>query len=321
VIHFTNGDSVRDTLLEAGIGGDVVVCADVLHEGPCRADLSPTAFDDIRAQYLAERGYAPLGDIRSAFARRARAVERATREDEVVLWFEHDLFDQLNLIWLLDRFRQVGVPPERVTQIVIGEFPGVVPFHGLGQLTAAQLKGLFPTRAPLRPEEPDLGSSLWSAVCAPTPEPMAMVTLGRDRGWQILPFVPAAFFRLLEELPGHLDGLSRTERQGLAAIATGASTLEEAFQTQALQEAAIFLGDLPFFRVMQGLADAEVPLLTIEGNRVALTAEGVLVLAGDADFAALNGLDRWVGGTHLTGKTPRWRWNPERGVIVHGPSQ
>jgi len=66
---------------------------------------------------------------------------------------------------------------------------------------------------------------------------------------------------------------------------------------------------------------ADVPLLTIEGNRVALTAEGVLVLAGDADFAALNGLDRWVGGTHLTGKTPRWRWNPERGVIVHGPSQ
>ena len=37
---------------------------------------------------------------------RAEAIERAAREDEVVLWFEHDLFDQLNLIWLLDRFRQ-----------------------------------------------------------------------------------------------------------------------------------------------------------------------------------------------------------------------
>jgi hypothetical protein len=145
---------------------------------------------------------------------------------------------------------------------------------------------------------------------------MAMVTLGRDRRGEMLPFVPAAFLRLLEELPGHLDGLSRTERQGLAAIATGASTLEDAFRIQALQEPAIFLGDLSFFRAMRGLADAAVPLLTIDEQQVALTAEGVLVVAGDADHAALNGLDRWVGGTHLTGRTPRWRWNPERGAIV-----
>jgi hypothetical protein len=319
VIHFTNGDSVRGTLLEAGVGGDVVVCADLLHEGPCPPDLSPTAFDDIRARYLAERGYAPLAGVRSAFAMRAEAIERAAREDEVVLWFEHDLFDQLNLIWLLDRFRQIGVPADRVRLIVIGTYPGVEPFHGLGQLTAAQLKGLFPARTPLRAEESGAASSLWRLVCEPTPEPMAMVSLRRQPGWQVLPFVPAAFFRLLEELPGHLDGLSRTERQGLAAIATGASTLKEAFRVQALQEPAIFLGDLPFFRAMRGLADAEVPLLTIEGNSVALTAEGILVLAGDADHAALNGMDRWVGGTHLTGRTPRWRWNPERGVIVHGP--
>ncbi len=316
MIHFTNGDSVRNTLLEAGVGGDVVVCADLLHEGPCPPDLSPTAFDDIRARYLAERGYAPLADIRSAFAMRAEAIERAAREDEVVLWFEHDLFDQLNLIWLLDRFRHVGVRSERVRQIVIDRFPGQEPFHGLGQLTVPQLRSLFPTRTPLHPDEPHVASSLWRAVCDPTPEPMAMITLGRNMGWQLLPFVPAALFRFLEELPGHLDGLSRTERQGLAAIATGATTLEEAFEMQALQEPAIFLGDLPFFRAMRGLADAEVPLLTIEGNRVALTAEGVLVLAGDADHAALSAMDRWVGGTHLTGRTPRWRWNPERGVVV-----
>ena len=37
MVHFTNGDIVRDKLLEARIGGDVVVCADVLHEGPCEA--------------------------------------------------------------------------------------------------------------------------------------------------------------------------------------------------------------------------------------------------------------------------------------------
>ena len=313
MIHFTNGDSVRTTLIEAGIGGDVFVCADVLHEGPCPPDLSPAEFDDLRARYLAEGGYAPLADIRSAFATRAEAVERAAREDEVVLWFEHDLFDQLNLIWLLDRFRQVGVPVDRVRLIVIGEFPGVEPFHGLGQLTAPQLASLFPARAPVTDAQLSYAADAWTAVCAPTPERMASLATQASAP---LPFVPAAIRRLLEELPGRLDGLSRTERQGLGAFATGATTLVEAFAMQAQQEPAIFLGDLPFFRAMRGLADAEVPLLTIEGNLVSLTADGVLVLAGDADQAALNGLDRWVGGTHLTGKTPRWRWDPERGVVV-----
>jgi hypothetical protein len=317
VIHFTNGDSAGGTLRQAVSAGEVVICADPLHEGPCQAGLSPEAFDEARARYLAGQDYAAMADIETAFEVRARAIERAGIEDEVVLWFEHDLFDQLNLLWLVDRLQRAHVPVERMRLIVIGEFPGVDPFHGLGQLTAPQLASLWPARVPVTESQLSYAADAWAAVCASTPNRMA--ALARDASAP-LRFVPAAIRRLLEELPGHLDGLSRTERQGLSAFATGATTLAEAFAMQAQQEAAIFLGDLPFFRAMRGLADVEVPLLTI-GDGVALTAEGVLVLAGDADHAALNGLDRWVGGTRLTSRTPRWRWNPERGVVVHGPSQ
>jgi hypothetical protein len=317
VIHFTNGDSAGGTLRQAVPAGEIVICADPLHEGPCEAGLSPEAFDESRARHLAGQDYGALADIEAAFDVRARAVQRAATEDEVVLWFEHDLFDQLNLLWLVDRLQRAHVPVERMRLIVIGEFPGVDPFHGLGQLTAPQLASLWPARVPVTESQLSYAADAWAAVCASTPNRMA--ALARDASAP-LRFVPAAIRRLLEELPGHLDGLSRTERQGLSAFATGATTLAEAFAMQAQQEAAIFLGDLPFFRAMRGLADVEVPLLTI-GDGVALTAEGVLVLAGDADHAALNGLDRWVGGTRLTSRTPRWRWNPERGVVVHGPSQ
>jgi hypothetical protein len=238
VIHFTNGDSVRNTLLEAGVEGEIVIAADVLHEGPCPSNLSPQTFDDVRAQYLAGRGYAPLDAIRLDFAARAEAIKRAAREDEVVLWFEHDLFDQLNLIWLLDRFRTAGVPSANVRLIVVGDFPGVVPFHGLGQLTAEQLKGLYLSRTTLRPDQVEYACAAWNAVCQPTPEAVLLLSLKRQLGRMLMPFVPSALVRLLEELPGHLDGLSRTERQGLAAIAGGAKTLDEAFWVQGRQESA-----------------------------------------------------------------------------------
>jgi hypothetical protein len=313
VIHFTNGDIVRDNLLEARIGGDVVVCADVLHEGPCDAGLSPDAFDKARARYLAGRDYAAQSDIEASFELRARAIDGAAAEDEVVLWFEHDLFDQLNLLWLVDRLQRARVAMHRVQLIVIGEFAGVSPFHGLGQLTAPQLASLFPARVAVAESQTAYAADAWAAVCASTPDQMAALAANKAAP---LRFVPGALRRFLEELPGVLDGLSRTERQGLAAFATGAATLVEAFEMQAQQEAAIFLGDLSFFRAMHGLANAVVPLLTIEGARAALTPEGVLVLAGDADHAALNGLDRWVGGIRLEGRTPRVRWDPERGVVV-----
>ena len=40
---------------------------------------------------------------------------------------------------------------------------------------------------------------------------------------------------------------------------------------------------------------------------VALTAFGRRVLSGLEDHASVNGLDRWVGGVHLLGTSPRWR--------------
>jgi Domain of unknown function (DUF1835) len=313
VIHFTNGDSVGGTLREAVPAGEIVICADPLHEGPCEAGLSPEAFDEARAGYLAGQDYATLADIEAAFDVRARAIERAAVEDEAVLWFEHDLFDQLNLLWLLDRLQRGHVPMDRVRLIVIGEFRGVDPFHGLGQLTAPQLASLFPARVPLTGSQVSYAAEAWAAVCAPAPGRMA--SLAADTSAP-LRFVPAAIRRLLEELPGRLDGLSRTERQGLGAFATGATTLPEAFGMQAQLEAAVFLGDLSFFRAMRALGHGDAPLLRFEGNAVVLTGDGVSVLAGDADQAALNGLDRWVGGIRLTGRTPRVRWNPERGVVV-----
>jgi hypothetical protein len=51
-----------------------------------------------------------------------------------------------------------------------------------------------------------------------------------------------------------------------------------------------------------------------------LTAAGARVLAGEADYVRLNGIDRWLGGVHLVAEpgagTPIWRWNEGRGAVV-----
>jgi hypothetical protein len=67
---------------------------------------------------------------------------------------------------------------------------------------------------------------------------------------------------------------------------------------------------------MTRLAQASRPLLEAEPaapvdqhTRLRLTETGRRVRDGQQDHVALNGIDRWIGGVHLTGHTVAWRWN------------
>ena len=318
MLHCTNGDVVVGGLTAAGVPGRVVAAADVLHEGPCEASLSPEAWRRRRAAFLADGDGARAAAIGRSLAERDAVLdEAAAAGEEIVLWFEHDLFDQLNLIWLIDALALRGVPPDRISLIVIGSHPSVARFHGLGQLSPSDLAGLLPARLPLPGAGMTDARRAWDAVCASSPELMESEA-ARDH--PALPFLPAALARLLEELPGMEDGLSRVERQGLAAVRDGAGTLGAAFVAQAAQEPAVFLGDLSFYRAMRNLAAAATPLVALgpgqdgpdRSRTVTLTGAGRAALEGSADHAALNGLDRWVGGVRLEGRAPAWRWDGGR---------
>ena len=315
MIHFTNGSFVVDALAASGVPGRAVACADPLHDGPCQPNLTRAEWRDMRAGFLAESHDLAIDRVVRDLETCDAAIDEAAEADEVVLWFEHDLFDQLNLIWLLDALAAAGTSHERVRLVVIGEHPEVEPFSGLGQLSPAQLLALFPDRQSLTVEGLEEARAAWAEVCAPDPRRLARRADAASGQW---PWLPGALRRLVEELPSVSGGLSRTERQGLEALAVGAATLGEAFAACAAQEERVFLGDSHFYAIMRRLERATTPLLTassaLDGASpmrrscaVALTDFGRFVLSGREDHARVNGLDRWVGGVHLLGRSPRWR--------------
>jgi len=132
-----------------------------------------------------------------------------------------------------------------------------------------------------------------------------------------LRFLGEAFDRLSREYPATRDGLSLTERRVLAAVADGAPTAGTAFVRAGARETRPYLGDTWCYAIMDRMAQAPVPLLDAEpvgvgihpGTRLHLTGTGTRVLAGEADPVTLNGIDRWIGGVHLHGQHPRWRWD------------
>src|SRR5262245_33157619 len=97
--HVVNGDSVGGMFPHMGLPGDVIVWRDVLMEGVVPPG-DPATVLRARAAFLAEtawgRGAEAADEIlASLVAADAALVASLDAGRETVLWFEHDLHDQL----------------------------------------------------------------------------------------------------------------------------------------------------------------------------------------------------------------------------------
>ncbi|MFI5895907.1 hypothetical protein ACIA5D_37995 [Actinoplanes sp. NPDC051513] len=318
-LHVSNGDATD--LPGTGLASRVLYWRDSLHEGPVPA-VGAEELRLIRAAFLAGAQVDDRAEGPEMFAGRDRTLA-ANRDGEYVLWFEADLYDQLQIIQILARLADLGVPAHRITLICIGEHPGIARFGGLGELTAEQLRELPATNACARltPAALQLATEAWAAFRAPAPDGLPAIAGSRSGE---LRFLGEAFDRLGREYPSTRDGLSLTERRILAAVAGGAAAAGTAFVRAAARETRPYLGDTWSFAMMDRMARAAVPLLHTQPasgpvdrkTSLRLTDMGAQVLAGAADHVTINGIDRWIGGVHLRGQRVPWRWNDATETIT-----
>jgi hypothetical protein len=317
VLHVTNGDSTVAGLRRAGIEGRILPWRDVLNLGPVPAGLDEEGLREARAAFLAGEGWTTIEEVRRDLAMRDEMLDSAAAGSSVVLWFEADLYDQLQLVQVLDRLAGQGT---YISLICIGSCPERPRFTGLGELLPGELSRLWPTRVPVTDDVVALATRAWVAVRSPDPTDVAQLVRAGTPG---LPYLGEALWRLLEELPATVDGLSRTERHVLEAVADGAESAHEVFAAVQAREERPFHGDAGVFAILAGLArDGALDRTEPPGSadlppgaaRVALTAVGAGILAGALDRTTLGSFDRWVGGVHLLGASG-WRLDREQRTV------
>jgi hypothetical protein len=272
-LHVTNGDATAAVLARLGI--EALPWRDALHEGPVLPGRR-----DLRA--------AAMGANEAEFERRDRTLD--THRGAVVLWFEADLYDQLQIAEILTRLAGRDLALRQ-----IGEHVGSAHFGGLGELTPEQLAAIGETS--LSAEGIAYGARAYAALIAS--EPNGLLTLGPSPE---LRFMQEALTRLAQEYPSTRDGLSLTERR---LLASAPGTREELFARAWRKETRPFMGDTLAFNALDRLA----PLLEDEAARER-------VLAGELDFVREFGIDRWIGGVHLRGNEVPWRWDEARETLV-----
>lgn len=121
-----------DRLREVVPGEDILVWREALYEGPISVAFTDPATREARPALFTEKGV-PEGLFRRYTEEQETVLERYREHDEVVLWFEHDLFDQTLLIYLLQWLAARERGAVSINLVCIDSFPGVHPFKGLGQ--------------------------------------------------------------------------------------------------------------------------------------------------------------------------------------------
>ena len=326
MLHIHNGDSTAGTAREANLPGEHLAFREAMICGPVPAELPPEKFREVRARHLSESYNIDFAQCLRDLGDQQKALEQARDHDEVILWFEHDLFCQIHLVYLLNWFSEHKLGCPRLSLVSIDAFPGVEDFRGLGQLNETQLASLFPARQEITSGQLNLGSKAWRAFTSSNPTQIESL-LQSDTS--ALPFLHRAMTKHLERFPSIRNGLGRIENVALDLIAAGQTKFMTLFPEFGRREAIYGLGDTQFYLTMKRLADAPIPLLITEGDQpdstasqnlsrksFQITKQGQQVMNGERNFVSLNGIDMWLGGVHLDGKQTIWDWDESQNKLV-----
>jgi hypothetical protein len=328
VLHILNGDSTAQTLTQSGLSGEQLVWKEALIWGPTPAKVDLSEWCRLRADFLANWNGMDAQQCFEDLMQQEAALGTLANHEEVVLWFEFDLFCQLNLIYVLSRLSGRVLSRTRLSLICIGEFPGIDDFRGLGQLTAEQLVSLFPARQPVTIEQIELAGRAWNACSSPNPQEIELL-LAQDT--TPLPFLRSALRLHLRRFPSVRNGLGHMEQMALERIARGVTRFPELFKEWSAAEPGYGLGDAQLWDVLIRLVESRQPVLRLDGNKghsfsenyphfsqlaFTLTEMGHAILEGKNDLWEMEPQEVWLGGVRLVAPNPRWRWDETREALA-----
>jgi hypothetical protein len=324
-LHIRCGSDIGPRLKEAGFVGDFLEYSDPLCQGPV---LDEAGWLDRRVAFVTENFSAGTGQSRDEIAAKLFRAEEglqsaAARYERVVLWFEHDTYDQIILARCLAQF--ADAPPRRLELISPARYPGSMRFIGLGQLPPEALRLLWNDRIPVSAESLQAGQAVWTMLRSPDPRPLAVLARTGTAG---LPQLARAVRRHCQELPWTGDGLSLTERLVLQILAEEPRTIGQAFHHLMMEREPLpWLSDLMFLSIVESMKQVGRPVFTgrFEGEdrhwpkeRLTITPLGRAVLERQVNWLSLRPPARWLGGVFLPGAAPCWRWDEGTASVIEG---
>jgi hypothetical protein len=236
-IHVLAGDALAGDFKNCAIDGEIIVCRECLIEG----DVKAGGLDDFwqtRARFISDSYGASREEYFSNVAAEFEKLKNlASTGAEINLWFEYELFCQVNLWFCLYLLRESEAKIFRVAPVVRRE---TEIWKGFGGLECEDLKKCFAKRVAFSEKDIRLGTDLWKAY-----------QMADDEALERLSKTESECFPYLKDVcRAEIEKNSRPRKVLQGIIETGKTDFAEIFPEFAAQAGVYGFGDSQVKRIL-----------------------------------------------------------------------
>ncbi|MEO0471008.1 MAG: hypothetical protein AAF206_15380 [Bacteroidota bacterium] len=296
-LHILNGEGTAHPFRTSGIEGDLLIWHEALMDGPVHHSLFGEEFWRARQTFWGASDE-KMRSIRVEMGK----IHETEAYGHIILWFEYDLFCQINMIAALHLLSQSSHQPT-ISLVSPGAHEAIEDFRGMGQLSPEHFPPLLEEAVRLTAEDLQFAAVCWEVF--QQQDATKLATLTEHTFPVVFPYLKTALYNHLKRFPSTHNGLSAVEECMLKILGLDLSSFRNWIgQCLRAEDGWLGMGDLQYIRLAEGLG----PLYMEDKQGIRINPVGMEVLRGERDFAAIRKQPQWLGGA----QTSDFRWDGEK---------
>ena len=276
-LHITNGDSTTSYLKALNLEGDIITWREMLCEGKTIHNVGSEDFWKVRFDFLKKSYKISKKTFIDFTLKEYRLLCQKKHQEEIILWFEHDLFCQINMIavisWLKKHKKNVPI-----YLVCSGDLKGSKKRVGLGELNKAQILKLYKNRVLLQQDDVEYADYIWQLYCSDSP--LRLETVYKFNPMSPFTYLAEALEAHIKRFPTLSNGLNEVENSIIQQASNHQFESKNQLLSSLLKEQNVHgFGDIQYAARID-----ELKKLFTSFNPVKLSRKGKLVLDNKLNF-------------------------------------
>ena len=304
-LHITNGDSFTERLKTLELGGDIITWREMLCEGKTEANVGSESFWKTRFDFLHKNYKITKTWFVEKTLKEYRSLCNHKQQDQIILWFEYDLFCQVNMLavisWLKTHRRHA-----EISLICSGDEDDSDTMYGLNELSDEQLMRLYENRVRLTQDDIEYADYVWQLYCSDNP--IRLEHLMDFDNYQFT-YLSDAIKAHLQRFPTIKNGLNAVENNILTISDKEKPSSKKVLLNKILRNQGVYgFGDSQYERILTKLK----PLYR-SFNPVKLSKKGKAILEEKENcYSLLRDNEAYLGGALMY----NYLYNTDTGKIL-----
>lgn len=289
LLHITNGDSFTARLNSLDLKGDIITWREMLCEGKTLTNVGSENFWKTRFDFLHKNYKVSKSWFIEKTLKEYRSLCNHKQQDEIVLWFEYDLFCQINMLAVLS-WLKTHRKYAQISLVCSGNEDETDKMYGLNDLTDGQLLKLYENKTILKQDDIEYADYVWQLYCSDNP--IRLENLSDFSNYRF-DYLSDAVETHLHRFPSIRNGLNEMENNILRlAVEKKPKNKREFLGTILENQGLLGFGDTQYERAISRLR----PLFSTF-NPVRLTKKGKEILEGKTSYySSLQDDEVYLGG-------------------------